>query len=304
MANFIIKAMKNLFTIDIEDWFHILDIPSAPHPDLWDRLPSRIQAHFYRLLDLLDEKQVKVTCFALAWLAKRHPTLLKEAVRRGHEIASHGCWHQLVYKMESHQFLQDIREARIRLEDTCGKAVQGYRAPGFSLTEHTPFFFDCLDQAGYKFDSSIFPCARGHGGILYDKYHPHTIRTQRSRIFEFPISTTLVCGKRVCFSGGGYFRFFPYAWIAAQIRAFNRQGFPVLIYIHPRDIDENQPRLAMNWKRRFKSYYGLRWTHSKLRRVLRDFEFTSIGEFIKEESHQSFFAHEHEQPFSPYQNAI
>lgn len=296
--------MKNLFTIDVEDWFHIMNVPSTPSPENWDRLPSRIETNFFLLLDLLSEYHVRATCFFLGWTAGSHPNLIQEAARRGHEIGSHGCWHQLIYQMNAHEFIQDILEARRRIEDACGFPICSYRAPGFSLTDQTPFFFDALREANYENDSSIFPCSREHGGIRYNLYHPHRIGASQGSIYEFPISTTTFLGQRYCFSGGGYFRLFPYSWIASQIRKANKQGYPVIIYIHPRDIDLDQPRMSMNWRRRFKSYYGLAQTERKLIRLFKDFEFTSLAEFRKDSSNRHFFEHDRKQPFTNHPATI
>lgn len=290
--------MKNLFSIDVEDWFHILDIPSAPPPETWDRLPCRVQTYFHRLLDILDERRIKATCFFLGWTAENYKSLIREAVSRGHEIASHGLRHQLVYEMKSGRFLEDIVEARKRLEDVGGRAIRGYRAPGFSLTQNTPFFFDRLIEGGYEYDSSVFPCSREHGGIHYPYYHPHTVRASQGCIREFPISTATFLGQRHCFCGGGYFRFFPYVWISAKMRETNRRSAPAVFYIHPRDIDKDQPRLPMNRRRRFMSYYGLHRTEIKLQQLLRDFEFTSFADFIADETNRRFFSCELDQPFS------
>jgi polysaccharide deacetylase family protein (PEP-CTERM system associated) len=298
------SIMKNLFSIDVEDWFHILDIPSTPPPETWDRLPSRVKTYFHRLLDLLDERRIKATCFFLGWTAEKYKSLIHEAVRRGHEIASHGLCHQLVYEMQSIRFLEDIVEAKQRLEDVSGQAIRGYRAPGFSLTQNTPFFFDRLIEGGYEYDSSVFPCSREHGGIRYNCYFPHTIRAPHGQIREFPISTAMFLGQRHCFSGGGYFRFFPYAWISAKMRDTNRQDAPAVFYIHPRDIDKDQPRLPMNWRRRFMSYYGLQRAETKLKQLLRDFEFTSFADFMQDQTNQRFFSYELDQPFPSSESSV
>lgn len=276
--------MKNLFSIDVEDWFHILDVPSTPDYGEWDSMPSRIEANFIRMLDLLEPYRITATCFFLAWAAKRFPNLVKEAVRRGHDIASHGKMHRLIYQQSRREFFDEISDARKTIEDISGQPVRGFRAPGFSVTEETPFVFDALCEAGYEYDSSVFPASRGHGGINAGERFPHTVATPFGSLWEFPISTAEFLGKRICYSGGGYFRFFPYTFIAGQIRKTNRLGVPVVIYIHPRDIDPEQPRLAMNWKRRFKTYYGLGGTTAKLERLLSDFQFTDFHGYIEEQN--------------------
>ena len=273
--------LPNLLSIDVEDWFHILDVPSTPGYDQWDRLPSRLENNFIRLLDIVEAGAAQATCFCLAWTARRFPHLLREADRRGHEIASHGCAHELVYRQSREAFSRDIREAKQILEDAIGKPIWGYRAPGFSVTEQTPWFFETLCEAGYRYDSSVFPTPRGHGGLLSGWEEPHRLQTPVGELREFPITTTTWFGKRFCFSGGGYFRLFPYGLIARETRKLNRKGVPVVVYIHPREIDPEQPRMAMSFYRRFKSYVNLHTTESKLRRLLRDFSFTSFQTYIE-----------------------
>ena len=153
----------SIFSVDVEDWFHILDVPSAPAISEWSALPSRVEKNFFRLLEIFSDHDVRVTCFFLAWIGERFPHLVREAAGRGHEIASHGYAHRLVYEQGREEFYDDVLHARLLLEDIAGTAVTGYRAPGFSTTEQTPWFFDALAEAGYQYDSSVFPAARGPG---------------------------------------------------------------------------------------------------------------------------------------------
>ena len=179
--------MQNfIFSVDVEDWFHILDVPSAPPLTEWSRLPSHVEKNFSCLLDLFSEHKVQVTCFVLGWVGEKFPHLVKEAVARGHEIASHGYAHRLVYEQSRDEFLEDVRRARLLLEDVAGTAVVGYRAPGFSTTTETPWFFDALAEAGYEYDSSIFPAPRGHGGIPEGRRDPY--RVNGTGILEVPIT--------------------------------------------------------------------------------------------------------------------
>jgi len=271
----------NLLSIDVEDWFHILDVPSTPGFDRWDALPSRIEKNFMTLLDRVDATPARATCFCLAWVAQRFPKLLKEADARGHEIASHGCAHELIYRQTKEVFIRDVQDAKRILEDVVGKPVLGYRAPGFSVTERTPWFFDALVEAGYRYDSSVFPAPRGHGGLVSGRREPYTLDTSFGSLHEFPISTAELFGKRFCFSGGGYFRLLPYRFISYQVRKLNRQNLPVIVYLHPREIDPDQPRMPMGRYRRFKSYVNLHTTEPKLQRLLSDFPFTTFRDYIR-----------------------
>ncbi|MBK8011025.1 MAG: polysaccharide deacetylase family protein [Deltaproteobacteria bacterium] len=271
-----------LFSVDVEDWFHILDLPSSPNLAEWDQLPSRVEANFRNLLDLFDEHGAKVTCFFLGWVAKRFPNLLRDAAGRGHEIASHGLSHQLVYSMTPNDFFADISEAKSIIEDAVGKAVSGYRCPGFSVTEATPWFFDLIAKAGYSYDSSVFPAPRGHGGLANATHRrPYVVESSYGRIVEVPISVVPVplLGRPMCFFGGGYLRLFPYRVINEMTARLLREGSPVTFYVHPREIDPGQPKLKMGLNRHFKSYVGLRTTRSKIDRLMKDFSFRTFGAY-------------------------
>ena len=194
---------NSIFSVDVEDWFHILDVPGLPGMNEWASLPSRVEKNFSKLLDLFSEGNVRVTCFFLGWIAERFPHLVKEAAARGHEIASHGYGHHLVYEQSREGFYDDVRHARLLLEDITGGPVVGYRAPGFSTTDETPWFFDALAEAGYQYDSSVFPAPRSHGGMPEGRRDPHRVN---DALLEFPISVAEMMGQPVCFFGGGYLR--------------------------------------------------------------------------------------------------
>lgn len=269
----------SIFSVDVEDWFHILDVPSSPTISEWAGLPSHVENNFRKLLDIFSECNVQVTCFFLGWVGERFPHLVREAVARGHEIASHGYGHQLVFKQTRDQFHDDVRRARLLLEDIAGTPVLGYRAPGFSTTEDTPWFFDALIQAGYQYDSSLFPAARGHGGVRDGRREPHRLGQDESLI-ELPITVADMMGKRICFFGGGYLRLFPYWLIRKKAKEVLAEGRPVVFYIHPREIDPKHPRLPMSRKRTFKSYVNLDSTEWKVRQVLKDFPVTTFQNVI------------------------
>jgi len=269
-----------IFTVDVEDWFHILDVPSAPPLASWHTLPSRVEANFRRLLDIFSAKDVRVTCFFVGWIGERYPHLVKEAVSRGHEIASHSYAHRLVYELTRDQFQEDASRSRKLLADISGTNVAGYRAAGFSATKATPWFFDALVEAGYEYDSSVFPADRGHGGVPGGRREPHSVRGASSSIVEFPISVADVFHKRLCFFGGGYLRFFPYWVISRMTRQVFQAGRPVVFYIHPREIDPAHPRLPMSAVRRFKSYVNLASTEKKINRIFEDFPITNFRDFL------------------------
>jgi polysaccharide deacetylase family protein (PEP-CTERM system associated) len=270
-----------IFSVDVEDWFHILDVPATPPLADWSGLPSRVERNFHHLLDLFDTRRVHVTCFFLAWVAERFPQLVREAVRRGHEVASHGYAHRLVYELGERGFGDDARKARQILEDVAGCRVLGYRAAGFSTNHETPWFFDRLAEAGYVYDSSVFPTERGHGGLPGAPPEPHVVRTAAGPLVEFPISVASVGGRRVCFFGGGYLRIFPYPVVRRMAGQVRREGRPVVFYVHPREVDRDHPRLPMKLTRRFKSYVNLRTTEAKIVRLLEDFPVTTFASYLQ-----------------------
>ena len=269
----------SIFSVDVEDWFHILDVPSAPVLAEWSGLPSHVEKNFSKLLELFSEENVQVTCFFLGWIGERFPHLVKEATARGHEIASHGYGHRLVYQQSRNDFHDDVRHARLLLEDIAGVPVTGYRAPGFSTTTETPWFFDALVEAGYQYDSSVFPATRGHGGIRGGRREPHRVGDGEG-ILEVPITVASLMGKPMCFFGGGYLRLFPYWLVRKMAHQVLAEDRPVVFYIHPREIDPAHPRLPMNRKRQFKTYVNLETTEWKVRQIFRDFPVTTFQNVI------------------------
>jgi polysaccharide deacetylase family protein (PEP-CTERM system associated) len=270
-----------VLTIDVEDWFHILEHPAAPHPSEWEQLPSRIERNLCRLLDLLDEYGVKCTLFMLGWLAERHPQLVRRAHAGGHEVASHGYAHRLAGQMTAEEFRADAVRSRELLEAIIGGPVAGYRAAGFSVTEETPWFFDALVEAGYRYDSSVFPGRHGHGGLRSAGLAPWVVHTEAGLIHEFPVSLVKICGRRLCLFGGGYFRLAPYVLIRRGARGVKAEGRPVIFYLHPREIDPEQPRLPLGLRRSFKTYVNLHTTEPKLRRLISDFHFVRLAELME-----------------------
>lgn len=269
-----------IFSIDVEDWFHILDIPATPPIDTWVTLESRVERNLQRLLEILSEYDVRATCFFLGWVAERFPQLVRETAQAHHEIASHGYAHELVFRMSPEAFLSDASRSKRLIEDVSGLPVRGFRATGFSVTGDNPWFFENLVEAGYRYDSSIFPAHRGHGGFRTDVLAPHAIPVQSQHIVEFPISVVRFGPLRACLFGGGYLRLFPYAVIRRAVRAVLNNGRPVIIYLHPREIDPDHPRLPMPLLRRFKSYVNLGTVESKLRALLSEFTFTTFADYL------------------------
>ena len=272
--------LQSIFSIDVEDWFNLSGTGFEPPPSEWDRLESRVERNFRGLLELLAEGGGTATCFFLGYFAKRFPHLVHEAVAAGHEVASHSYFHRLVYELSPTEFHADALATRKLLEDISGRPVRGFRAPAFSVTARTPWFFDKLAEAGYTYDSSVFPAPHQTGGLSTGKLAPYRVATAAGELVEFPITAVPVLGKPMCFFGGGYLRLFPYALIRGMGRRALNERRPVIFYVHPREIDPEQPRMPLRGRRRFTCYVNLRSTREKIRRILRDFRVASFGAFL------------------------
>jgi polysaccharide deacetylase family protein (PEP-CTERM system associated) len=193
----------------------------------------------------------------------------------------------LIYQLSTEEFGEDARKSKAILEQIAGQAVVGYRSSGFSVTEETPWFFSKLIESGYKYDSSVFPVSRGHGGLNGAPLAPYVIRIPEGNLTEFPITVAKVLGKPLCFFGGGYLRLFPYSVIKHMTKRVSRERRPVIFYIHPREVDPGHPRLPMGLVRTFKSYVNLESTESKVRRLIAEHPMTTFHEFLQSNVVQS-----------------
>jgi polysaccharide deacetylase family protein (PEP-CTERM system associated) len=273
-------GIPNILTVDVEEWFHILELDGGPTRDDWAGLESRVEANTDALLALFDEAGAKATCFVVGWVAERHPDLVRRIAAAGHEVASHSYWHEVVARHDRASLAQDLRDSKRLLEDLAGQPVRGFRAPGGSITRATAWALDLVAEAGFHYDASLNPGHSSHGGFPTPYFGPHRLQTAGGDLFEIPWSTVGVAGRRLPFAGGGYLRLFPYGVIRSCVGAENRAGRPVNVYVHPREIDPDQPRMALPWKRRFKYYVGLRSTAAKLRALLRDLPFLPAGAWL------------------------
>ena len=264
----------NILTFDTEEWFHLLDNDSTRSEQQWCRYEKRIEGNVGRLFDILDSTDTKATFFIIGWVAKQYPALVRRIAER-FQIGSHTMNHQLVWQQTPAAFKADVEESLKRLEDLSGRKVVCFRAPGFSIRESEPWAFEILAELGIQYDSSVFPAHHAHGGMPSYKGHgPALICGKGFAIKEFPITYKTMFGKHIIFSGGGYFRLFPYR----NIRKWTSESSDYLMsYIHPRDLDPAQPMIGeLNLLRRFKSYYGLGRAERKLRRWLTDFDFVDL----------------------------
>jgi polysaccharide deacetylase family protein (PEP-CTERM system associated) len=277
--------MINALTIDVEDYFHVTAFEKYIRTEDWDNYPLRVVDNTLKILDILDERSVKATFFVLGWVAKRCPSLVKEIQKRGHEIACHGYGHELIYRIGPENFRRDIRKARMLLEDISGKKINGYRAPSYSITKKSLWAFDILIEEGFTYDSSIFPVAHDIYGISDANRFPHEINRPSGVIKEFPLSTLKFRISnfefRIPIAGGGYLRLFPVWLIRRAINYINNcEGQPVVLYLHPWEIDPEQPRVRAGFKSRFRHYVNLDKTVGKVENLLSLFDFVLMRKVL------------------------
>jgi polysaccharide deacetylase family protein (PEP-CTERM system associated) len=270
--------MKHFFTVDVEEYFQVNAFEDVVSRDTWPSFPSRIVPNIECVLEVLSRFGVTGTFFTLGWVAKRHPRVVTRIAAAGHEIASHGWWHRKVTSLTVSEFREDVRSTKALLEDITGKAVVGYRAPSFSIVPGKEWAFDVLIEEGYEYDSSLFPVRRTDYGYPDAPPIAHLIERPAGRLCEFPLATLLWNGVRIPAAGGGYLRHFPYNIIRRAFREHTEEGLPAVFYIHPWELDPEQPRLPVPLLTKFRHYSGLRSTEERLERLLGEFRFTSLAE--------------------------
>lgn len=262
-----------ILTIDLEDWFHLLDWPGGDRPETWKRLESRIETATEDILQRLDAHDVRATFFCLGWVARHHRSLVRRIHDLGHEIASHGDQHRMLSTMSPGEAREDLKRATGELGEIVGAPVRAYRAPGFSLGPRTLWVLDILISLGIQCDSSVFPAVHPHGGYRAAMRTPGWIVWSGGRLREFPVTPATLGSFAMPFSGGGFFRTLPYA---ISRRLFSRSPYCVA-YFHPRDFDVDQPRAkGLGPIRRVRSYAGVRTAGRRFGRLLAEFEFESM----------------------------
>lgn len=265
----------HVFSVDVEEYFHVNAFEHVVSRDQWAGYPSRLEPSVALLLDLLDEFGARGTFFTLGWVARHHPQVVRAIAARGHEVASHGWWHRRLPTLTAEAFRAEVRESKAELEAVSGQRVDGFRAPSFSLLPGLEWAFDVLLEEGYRYDSSRFPIRRPDYGSPDSPPVPHRIRRPAGTLLELPLATLDRWGVRWPAAGGGYFRQFPYALTRAAFTAWGRQGVPAMFYLHPWEVDPAQPRLPVGAVASFRHYRGLDRTVPRLRQLLADFRFDS-----------------------------
>lgn len=278
------KDVLNAFSVDVEDWFQVSDFEDQVSLEEWDRYESRVVGNTRRLLKLLNEFGVKGTFFVLTWNAERYPHLVEEIAAAGHEVATHGYAHRLVYEQGKDLYRRDLERSQEILTRILGHPVRGYRAPSFSVTAKSMWALDVMLECGIEYDSSIFPVKDSLYGVPGALRFPFVIHSQGARqLIEFPMTTARVGRRNLPLGGGAYLRLLPYQYMRWGMRRVNREGQSAIVYLHPWEIDPEQPRLRSRGKRGFSTHYvNLRAMEGKLRRLLSDFRFAPVREVLRE----------------------
>lgn len=284
----------NMLSIDVEDYFQVSAFEQVSPAQSWDSCESRVVANTERILHLLEAVNVNATFFILGWVAERYPNLVRQIAAAGHEVASHGYGHQRIGSLGRSEFGCDVRRSKEILENLIGCEVLGYRAPSYSISQQTPWAFDELLEAGYVYDSSIFPVKHDFYGMSdWPRFAGLAVKggdgqwqpaesgqpsSEQQSMMELPITTLSLAGKNLPISGGGYFRLFPYVasrWGLRRINQVDKQ--PFVFYLHPWELDPGQPRMAgAGLKSRFRHYLNLHKTKGRFNRLLTDFQFVPI----------------------------
>ena len=265
------------FTVDVEEYFQVSAFESVVPHDTWDRFESRVAASVSRVLDLLARHDARGTFFILGWLAERHPGMVRRIAEAGHEIASHGWDHRRVAAQTREQFRLSVRRTKQALEDLTGAAVLGFRAPSFSIVPGREWALDILIEEGYRYDSSLFPIRRLGYGYPRGGRDPYWLERPGGRILEVPPATLRRLGVTIPAGGGAYFRLLPYQLVSAALRDCERRGAPGTFYVHPWELDPEQPRLAVSWVTRARHYGGLARAGRRLEQLLNEFRFAPIA---------------------------
>jgi polysaccharide deacetylase family protein (PEP-CTERM system associated) len=271
----------NAMTVDVEDYFQVSAFEAVVPRSSWASRESRVSGNTDRLLEMFDAAGVRATFFVLGWVAEQYPELVRRIASAGHELASHSFHHQLVYSLTPDAFREDLRRARAAIEDAAGVRVLGYRAPSYSITRDSLWALDVLIEEEYTYDSSIYPIRHDRYGIPEWDRAIHRIHRPAGTLWELPGSTVRMGGTNLPIGGGGYFRLLPYGWTSRGIRRLNElERQPAVFYLHPWEIDPDQPRIPAGRLSRFRHYRNLAKTERRLQHLLRQFRFGTVSEVL------------------------
>jgi polysaccharide deacetylase family protein (PEP-CTERM system associated) len=277
------ERIKNAMTCDVEDYFQVSAFAPYIDRDSWPSRECRVEANMERILAIYERHGVKATFFTLGWIAERYPNMVRKIVAAGHELASHGYGHLRASDQSRAQFDNDIRSSKALLEDIGGQAVLGYRAPSFSIGHANLWALEALQEAGYRYSSSIYPIAHDHYGMPDAPrfaFYPHG----PDGLLEVPVTTVNMLGRNLPAGGGGYFRLLPYAlsrWMMQKVNREDRQ--PALFYFHPWELDPGQPRpQGLDAKSRFRHYVNIERMEGRLEQLARDFAWDRMDRIFLE----------------------
>lgn len=271
-------SFLNGISFDIEDWFQVENLKEVISRNDWECCELRVVQNTRKILRLLEQCHTRATFFILGWIAEKCPSLVKEIAAVGHEIASHGYGHELVYRSTPEQFYSDIQRSKIILESIIAKPVLGYRAPSFSITPESEWALDGLKDLGFVYDSSIFPTSF-HNRYGFNGASSLPFRFENGLV-EIPLSTYSFLGANFPLAGGGYFRLFPYSCFQFLCRRLNNQGKGIVFYLHPWELDFQQPRVKIRLNYRLRHYVNLKKTENRLGRLLKEFRFVPLSDLV------------------------
>jgi polysaccharide deacetylase family protein (PEP-CTERM system associated) len=278
----IVGGPVNALTVDVEDYYQVESFVNSVRREDWGLWESRVERNTHRLLDLFACHKARGTFFILGWIAERHPQLARAIAAAGHEIACHSYDHQFILSQRREDFRADVRRAKLLLEDITGEAVEGYRAPTYSIMKETLWALDILIEEGFRYDSSIFPIRHDRYGVPGAKRFPYVIYCKSGELIEFPPSTVRIAGQNLPMAGGGYFRLLPYPVFRWGVRRINRrEGQPAIFMVHAWEVDPDQPVLPGTRLNVWRHRNNLNLTESRLERLLQDFRFISVREVLR-----------------------
>jgi len=271
-------------SVDVEDYYQVSAFANSVNTNEWTQHESRVVDNTHRLLDLFAEKNIKATFFVLGWVADREPQLVKDIHNKGHEVASHGYSHQLIYNQSQEVFKEETLRSKKLLEDLIGEQILGYRAASYSITKRNLWALDILQEAGFAYDSSIFPIRHDRYGIADAETIPHKLTTPNGcELVEFPLTTRRLGKLNIPVAGGGYFRLYPYFLTRQFLKAVNnKQNEQFVFYLHPWEVDPEQPRIDASWFSRFRHYNNLDKCEARLNNLIDDFNFTTMKNVLSE----------------------
>jgi polysaccharide deacetylase family protein (PEP-CTERM system associated) len=272
------EILKNVVSVDVEDYFHAEVFSGVVDRAKWNSYSSRVEVNTRRLLEMLGKLNVHGTFFVLGWVAERFPGLVREIAAGGHEIACHSYWHRLIYKLEPAEFREDTRRAKDVIEQISGQRVEGYRAPTYSVIDRSVWALDILSELGFTYDSSIYPIHHDRYGMPGAPRGPFRFQTPSGPMTEFPITTFRLAGHNMPVGGGGYLRLLPRLYTRMGLKSVQSEGLPIVVYIHPWEVDAEQPRLPVSLKSRLRHYTNLSRTFDRLQHVLEEGNYTSFRE--------------------------